>query len=128
MRRIFVLLAVALVMFFVALGAGLLEYRGNPRGVFIYTPRNFCSQPSHSFTVGVTFVVLAEALGAFLVGLAALIAARVPRWRSTQASLRRVSSNAFWVLLCLVGLWFTHPIFEYLHPLQVDPNCHELAP
>lgn len=120
---------IALATFLVAVGLAVWFRSANPYGVWLYTPKNWCSwHPTNSFTLAYGVMT---SLATVILGLLTFVfwaASRLSRSPAAAAALRAKASVAVWSVLFAAVLSMVTPITEAWLPNAQDPRCAAHVP
>ena len=116
------------------IGAGLAAYIGwryyleNPEGVFPYTPRDWCNNRTHSFSIAYLLVLFVAGLTSLLVALIAWVASLVRSLSNSKGNLVRVARICVMAALAFTFGAVLNVGFEAGLPLRKDHRCVQTAP
>jgi hypothetical protein len=118
--------AVAWITVVAAVLLGIIGYVQSPAGVYLYTPRDWCTGRANTFGLGYILVLfLGSAIAVlFLFWDGFQWIAREPFSESEKRRIRKSSSSLALFVLALT----LSPLADIVFPLQQDPKCIKSSP
>ena len=109
-----------------AFALGVFQHLRSPMGVFLFTPRDWCTGRTHAFGLGYGAVLLGAAIAATGVLLGSLLGRPFAGSRAWRDRLTSMSGTAFRCLVLFAIAAILTPALEGLMPLKTDPRCDVL--
>jgi hypothetical protein len=128
MLKVMLVAGISLAAFVFAIYEGWSSYELNPYGVFLYTPKDWCTPRTHSFGVTYSFVLLAAMTPAIIVTIIAGTVYLYSKKINIKKRGQFVMQISISLVLVFILLFNISGLFEARLPLQSDPNCKDKPP